>query len=75
MKKRKLIFNELFEGLLPYILTALISLACYVDLSAQGFGRQSGSPNDDLVSYQVNDDGSAAFREEILYKIPGACAP
>jgi enterochelin esterase-like enzyme len=60
MKKSKLIFRELSACLL--LIPALFLLVCFVDVSAQGLGRQSGSPNDDLVSFQVNDDGSATFR-------------
>ncbi len=45
-----------------FFLLGLICLMSYLQLAAQNFGPRPKSPNDSLVSFQVNDDGSATFR-------------
>lgn len=52
----------LSPGKLRYFLLVLVSFVSFLQLNAQIFGNRPRSPNDDLVAFQVNDDGSATFR-------------
>ncbi len=47
---------------LRHFLLVLVSFVSFSQLDAQNFGDRPKTPNDDLVSFQVNDDGSATFR-------------
>jgi enterochelin esterase family protein len=53
--------NLRLSGQLPYLFL-IFSVMCFSELDAQNLARRTGSPNDNLVSFQVNDDGSATFR-------------
>lgn len=48
----------------PHRLFVLVSLICFLHLDAQNFRNQNRTPtpNDNLVSFEVNNDGSATFR-------------
>jgi len=49
---------------LRHLLLAFVCLFCFSQLEAQNFWNRNRTPtpNDSLVSFQVNDDGSATFR-------------
>ncbi|HYQ56804.1 MAG TPA: hypothetical protein VEP89_05590, partial [Draconibacterium sp.] len=44
------------------LLILLVLLTINMQVVAQNFGNRPRTPNDDLVSFEVNDDGSATFR-------------
>jgi len=43
-------------------LFSFLFLFVFSNMSAQNFGNQPKTPNDDLVNFEVNDDGSATLR-------------
>jgi enterochelin esterase family protein len=47
---------------LGYLLSGALLLACSLQPNAQGFNRVPKGPEKDLVSFEVNPDGSATFR-------------
>jgi enterochelin esterase-like enzyme len=47
---------------LRYCLLSLLAFFCLSQLKAQNIPNRPKTPNDDLVSFQVNDDGGATFR-------------
>lgn len=49
-------------GKLRYFPLMLVLLFCFSQMDAQNFGNRTRTPNDNLVSFEVNDDGSATFR-------------
>lgn len=49
-------------GNLRSLLLVLVSLIWFSHLEAQNFRNRPATPNNDLVSFQVNDDASATFR-------------
>ncbi len=54
------IFSIAFN--LRNFLIGLICMSGFSQLNAQPFGKHIKTPNDNLVSFEVNDDGSATFR-------------
>jgi len=64
MKQDQLIFRNLlnYSGRFRYLLLGTFFSYCVFSVNAQNFNNRPKTPNDDLVSFQVNDDGSATFR-------------
>ncbi len=59
-------FSEMnnHSGKWRHFLLILVSLICFLHLNAQNFRNRNRTPtpNDSLVSFEVNNDGSATFR-------------
>lgn len=65
MKSTQLFFQNFLPGIsgkLNRAILVLFAVISFSQLNAQNFRNRPKTPNDDLVSFKVNDDGSATFR-------------
>ena len=65
MQSIQLTFQKLLPGVtgkLNRTILVLIVIMGFSQLNAQNFRKRPKTPNDDLVSFKVNDDSSATFR-------------
>lgn len=64
MKQNKLILRKCLNssGIFQYVFWGIIFSYSVSTVHAQNFRNHPKTPNDDLVSFQVNDDSSATFR-------------
>lgn len=64
MKQYHLLFMKLlnYSGRFSYILLGIFLSYSVSSVNAQNFRNRPRTPNDDLVSFQVNNDSSATFR-------------
>ncbi|MBN2612435.1 MAG: endo-1,4-beta-xylanase Z [Bacteroidales bacterium] len=64
MKQKHLIIQNILRHSVKirYLVLGSVFLCCGFSVNAQKFSNRPKTPNDDLVSFQVNDDRSATFR-------------
>jgi len=65
MKSKQLNFQKIFTVIseeLNRTILVLVAIIGFSQINAQNFGNRPKTPNDDLVSFEVNEDGSATFR-------------
>jgi len=62
LEPKSLNFISLTKKMLRLSPGFIFLLCCILQVNAQNFINRPSSPNDTLISYQVNDNGSATFR-------------